>query len=120
MLLAARKETIMMHPPGLRLRRQRERLGLSYRDVERASFQIAMNRGRPDFILRISRLADIENNNVVPTLYKLFSLAAIYPWGRKTSPFKAGYKPPLQWCLLLLDVRLQNTDGCAATTGSEI
>lgn len=67
-----------MHPPGLRLRRQRERLGLSYRDVERASFQIAMNRGRPDFILHISRLADIENNNVVPTLYKLFSLAAIY------------------------------------------
>ena len=37
-----------------------------------------MNRGRPDFILHISRLADIENNNVVPTLYKLFSLAAIY------------------------------------------
>jgi len=67
-----------MHRPGLRLRRQRERLGLSYRDVERASFQIAMNRGRPDFILHISRLADIENNNVVPTLYKLFSLAAIY------------------------------------------
>ena len=67
-----------MHPPGLRLRRLRERLGLSYRDVERASFQIALNRGRPDFILHISRLADIENNNVVPTLYKLFSLAAIY------------------------------------------
>lgn len=67
-----------MHPPGLRLRRQRERLGLSYRDVERASFQIAMNRGRPDFILHISRLADMENNNIVPTLYKLFSLAAIY------------------------------------------
>ena len=44
-----------MHPPGLRLRRLRERLGLSYRDVERASFQIALNRGRPDFILHISR-----------------------------------------------------------------
>jgi len=67
-----------MHPPGLRLRRLRERLGLSYRDVERASFQIALNRGRPDFILHISRLADIENNNAVPTLYKLFSLAAIF------------------------------------------
>ena len=62
----------------MRLRRLRERLGLSYRDVERASFQIALNGGRPDFILHISRLADIENNNVVPTLYKLFSLAAIY------------------------------------------
>ena len=67
-----------MYPPGLGLRRLRERLGLSYRDVERASFQIALSRGRPDFILHISRLADIENNNIVPTLYKLFSLAAIY------------------------------------------
>ncbi len=67
-----------MHPPGLRLRRLRERLGLSYRDVERASFQIASNRGRPDFKLHISRLAEMENHNVVPTLYKLFSLAVIY------------------------------------------
>jgi transcriptional regulator with XRE-family HTH domain len=67
-----------MHPPGLRLRRLRERLGLTYRDVERASFQIALKRGRPDFILHISRLADMENNNVVPSLFKLYSLAAIY------------------------------------------
>jgi transcriptional regulator with XRE-family HTH domain len=67
-----------MYPPGLRLRRLREGLGLTYRDVERASFQLALKRGKPDFILHISRLADIENNNVVPTLYKLYSLAAIY------------------------------------------
>ncbi len=52
-----------MYPTGLRLRCLRERLGLTYRDVETASFQIALNRGRPDFILHISRLADMENNN---------------------------------------------------------
>jgi len=67
-----------MFPPGLRMRQTRERLGLTYRDVESASFEIAAKRGRPDFILHISRLADIENRNVVPSLHKLYSLAVIY------------------------------------------
>jgi transcriptional regulator with XRE-family HTH domain len=66
-----------MYPPGLRLRRTRESLGFTYRDVEKASYEIAVKRGRPDFILHISRLADIENRNVVPSLHKLYSLAAI-------------------------------------------
>jgi hypothetical protein len=67
-----------MYPPGLRLRQARETLRLTYREVEHASYEIATRRGRPDFILHISRLADIENRNVVPSLYKLYSLAAIY------------------------------------------
>jgi len=67
-----------MYPPGLRLRQAREKLGLTYRDVEKASVEIAVKRGRPDFILHISRLADIENRNVVPSLYKLYSVSAIY------------------------------------------
>jgi transcriptional regulator with XRE-family HTH domain len=66
-----------MVPAGLRLRQIRDALGLTYRDVEKASYQIAVNRGRPDFILHISRLADIENRGVVPSLHKLYSLAAI-------------------------------------------
>ena len=65
------------YPPGLRLRQAREAQGLTYRDVEKASYEIALKRGRPDFILHISRLADIENRNVVPTLHKLYSLSAI-------------------------------------------
>ena len=64
--------------PGLRLRQARERLGLTYRDVERASYDIASRRGRSDFVLHISRLADIENHGVVPSLHKLYSLAVIY------------------------------------------
>ena len=67
-----------MFPPGLRLRHARERLGLTYREVARASYEVAARRGRPEFILHISRLADIENRNVVPSLHKLYSLAAIY------------------------------------------
>ena len=64
--------------PGLRLRQVRERLGLTYRDVERASFELAARRARPEFILHISRLADIENRSVIPGLHKLYTLATIY------------------------------------------
>lgn len=67
-----------MHPVGQRLRQMRERLGLTYREVQRASCEIASRRGRPDFILHISRLADIENRGVVPSLHKLYSMAVIY------------------------------------------
>jgi hypothetical protein len=64
--------------PGLRLRQVRERLGLTYRDVERSSFELAAQRGRPEFILHISRLADIENRGVVPSLHKSYTLAVVY------------------------------------------
>jgi transcriptional regulator with XRE-family HTH domain len=67
-----------MYPPGLRLRQTRESLGLTYRDVEQSSYEIAAKRGRPEFVLHLSRLADMENRNVVPSLHKLYSLATIY------------------------------------------
>ena len=76
--MEARKNSEVDMLPGLRLRQARERLGLTYRDVERASYELAARRGRPDFILHISRLADIENRGVVPTLHKFYALAAIY------------------------------------------
>ncbi len=83
-----------MYPPGLRLRQARETLGLTYRDVEQASYELAAKRGRPDFILHISRLADIENRNVVPSLHKLYSLATIY----HLSPYQISgwYEAPFQ------------------------
>src|SRR5260370_10241618 len=64
--------------PGPRLGNARERLGLTYRDVERASYELACQRGRPDFIVHLSRLADIENRDVTPSLYKLYALAVIF------------------------------------------
>src|ERR1700747_1304980 len=64
--------------PGFRLRQIRERLGLTYRDVERASLALARVHTRPQFTVHISRLADIENGGVVPSLYKLYALAVVY------------------------------------------
>jgi transcriptional regulator with XRE-family HTH domain len=64
--------------PGLRLRQARERLGLTYREVEKASYELAVRRGRSEFILHISRLAEIENRGVVPSLHKLYTLATVY------------------------------------------
>jgi transcriptional regulator with XRE-family HTH domain len=83
-----------MYPPGLRFRQTREMLGLTYRAVEQFSYEIAAKRGRPDFILHISRLADIENRNVVPSLHKLYSLATIY----HLSPLEISgwYEAPFQ------------------------
>ena len=67
--------------PGLRLRQVRERLGPTYRDVETASYELLV-RGSPNFIMHISRLADIENRNVVPGLHKFYTLAALYHLNR--------------------------------------
>lgn len=64
--------------PGSRLRQTRERLGLTFRDVERASYSLAEKRGRHEFIVHISRLADIENRGVTPSLHRIYSLSAIY------------------------------------------
>jgi transcriptional regulator with XRE-family HTH domain len=64
--------------PGFRLRQIRERLGLTYRDVERASLALSRLHARAQFTVHISRLADIENSGVVPTLHKLYALAVIY------------------------------------------
>ncbi|HUI74022.1 MAG TPA: hypothetical protein VLX32_03710 [Candidatus Acidoferrum sp.] len=82
--------------PGLRLRQVRERLGFTYRDVERASYELAARRGRPEFILHISRLADIENRNVVPGLHKLYTLSVVY----HLNPLQLyrWYEVPLEEC----------------------
>src|SRR5271155_4847630 len=67
-----------MEEAGQRLKRARERLGLKFRQVEEASEQIAARRQNADFTVSLSRLADIENKGQVPSLYKLYSLCAIY------------------------------------------
>jgi transcriptional regulator with XRE-family HTH domain len=64
--------------PGFRLRQIRERLGLTYRDVERATLSLSRLHARRHFTVHISRLADIENAGVVPSLHKLYALAVIY------------------------------------------
>jgi transcriptional regulator with XRE-family HTH domain len=67
-----------MERPGEKLKRVRERLKLTYRDVEHASQQVARRRASDDFAIALSRLADIENKGTVPTIFRLYSLCAIY------------------------------------------
>lgn len=67
-----------MEDAGQKLRKVREGLELRYRDVEELSLRIADHLKNNEFAIALSRLADIENRGTVPSLYKLFSLCAIY------------------------------------------
>ncbi len=67
-----------MDEPGRKLKRVRERLNLRYRDVAEFSAAIAERHKNDEFAIALSRLADIENKGTVPTIYRLYSLCAIY------------------------------------------
>src|SRR5256885_17213199 len=67
-----------MSIPGQQLRLLREKLGLTMRDVEIASAEIAGRHGKEDFSITPSRLADIETKGVVPSIYRVYSLSVIY------------------------------------------
>ncbi len=67
-----------MEEAGQKLKKKREELNLRYRDVEEASIQIAGRRKNDEYIIALSRLADIENKGTVPSVYRLYSLCAIY------------------------------------------
>src|SRR5580692_5077105 len=60
-----------MEEAGLKLKRVRERLRLRFRDVEEASARIATRHGNDEFIVALSRLADIENKGTMPSVYRL-------------------------------------------------
>jgi len=67
-----------MDRAGEKLKRVRERLKLTYRDVEQASQKVAARHGSDEYAIALSRLADIENKGTLPTIYRLYSLCAIY------------------------------------------
>jgi len=67
-----------MERAGEKLKRVRERLKLTFRDVEQASQEIAFRRGSDEFAIALSRLADIENKGTLPTIYRIYTLCAIY------------------------------------------
>jgi len=67
-----------MEDAGQKLRRIRERLNLRVREVEQASLKIADKYRNDDFAVLINRLSEIENRGLVPSLYKLYSLCAVY------------------------------------------
>ena len=63
---------------GKRLRAERERLGLSLRDVEALSHSIAERWQNFDYNIAHTSLADIENGKWPPTLHRLYTLSVIY------------------------------------------
>ncbi len=73
---------------GYRLRSLREALGCTMRDVENASLQIARRLGSDEFAIPPSRLSDIETKGVVPSIFRLYSMAAIY---------RRDYRELLSW-----------------------
>lgn len=77
-----------MERPGEKLKRVRERLNLTYRDVEQASRLVAARRSSDEFAIPLSRLADIENKGTAPTIHRIYTLCAIY---------RLDYEEVLRW-----------------------
>src|SRR5271156_24616 len=63
---------------GQKLRALRETLGYRMRDVELASNQIAQRFASEEFAIPPSRLSDIETKGIIPSIFRLYSFAAIY------------------------------------------
>src|SRR3954466_3287083 len=67
-----------MEDAGQKLRRGREQMKLTHRDVEQATQKIAQLHGNYEYSVGLSRLADIENRGALPSLFRLYSLCAVY------------------------------------------
>ena len=67
-----------MKEAGQQLRAMREALGLTVRDVEAASARLAARHHSEEFTIQISRLSDIETKGILPSIYRLYTLAVIY------------------------------------------
>ena len=63
---------------GSDLRKLREDIGLTTRDVEAASKALARKYCNHKYVVPISRLSDFENRCTPPSIYRLYSLAVIY------------------------------------------
>lgn len=63
---------------GEKLKELRTRLGLTTRDVEAKSHQIAGERHNREFYISHAWVTDIENDKFNPTIFKLYSLSTIY------------------------------------------
>lgn len=65
-------------PPNEVLKDLRARLGITTRDVADLSQKIAESQCNPEFQISNAWLTQIENSNSVPSIFKLYSLSAIY------------------------------------------
>ncbi|HXM93466.1 MAG TPA: helix-turn-helix transcriptional regulator [Candidatus Dormibacteraeota bacterium] len=65
-------------PPNEQLKDLRARLGITTRDVAELSQKIAQAEGNPEFQISNAWLTQIENSDSMPSIFKLYSLSAIY------------------------------------------
>jgi len=72
------KTAITTDEAGQRLRKARERLGMKFREVEEATQKIADKHYNEEYTIGLSRLSEIENRGVVPSVYRLYSLSTVY------------------------------------------
>jgi transcriptional regulator with XRE-family HTH domain len=64
--------------PGNRLRILREQLGFTMRDVENISQRVAGKHKNEEYEIPVSRLSDIETKSIIPSMYRVYTLAVIY------------------------------------------
>jgi len=62
---------------GFRLKQIRERFGLTLRQVEEGSLEIADAERSSEYVVSTARLNQIENDGSLPSIYKFYSLAVI-------------------------------------------
>ena len=65
-------------PAGVGLKQLRTKAGLTTREVAELSQKIAVAEGNPEHAISHARMIQIENGKSTPSVYKLFSLSAIY------------------------------------------
>ena len=87
-------QTTIREEAAQKLKRVRERLGLKYRHVEEATTRIANAHENDEFLVSLSRLSDIENKGTMPTVFRLYSLCAVY---------RLDFKEVLSWYGVKLD-----------------
>ncbi len=96
-----------MEPGWENLRVVREKLGLTMRDVETASERIARRCINEEYLIPISRLSDFETKGVIPSIFRLYSLAAIY---------RRGFGELLSWYGVEPEVLLSDLEAAAPPT----
>jgi transcriptional regulator with XRE-family HTH domain len=75
------KENAMMvgqMNPGRHLRDLRLQSGFTLREVHSASLRIATQLENRAFIIPPSRLCELETKKIVPSIYRLYTLAQLY------------------------------------------
>jgi len=72
------RELLGKSVPGQKLKTLRNRRNITVREVEQASRRIADVKGDKRFCISNGWLAQLENRSSEPSIYKLFSLSAIY------------------------------------------